>query len=209
MITVIDYKAGNLTSVKLAFESLGVEARITDRAEDVLAAEKLIFPGVGAAGASMDTLRRLKLDGPIKRQIAAGVPTLVICVGMQLLFDYSEENDNTPCLGIVPGAVKRFVAPEPSFKIPQMGWNSVKFAKPNPHPLLAGIEDESEFYFVHSYYPAPTDSDIVLARTEYSGANFSSVIGRDNFMATQFHPEKSGRIGLQLLKNFSQWEGKC
>lgn len=209
MITIIDYKAGNLTSVKLAFESLGVEARITDRAEDVPAAEKLVFPGVGAAGASMDNLRRLGLAEPIKRRIAAGVPTLVICVGMQLLFDYSEEDDHTPCLGIVPGAVKRFVAPDPALKIPQMGWNNVKFSAPNPHPLLAGIEDESEFYFVHSYYPAPADPNIVLARTDYCGVNFASIIGRDNFLATQFHPEKSGRIGLQLLKNFSRWEGTC
>lgn len=209
MITIIDYKAGNLTSVKLAYEGMGVEARITDRPEDVLAAEKLIFPGVGAAGASMEALRQLGLVEPIKTKIRAGVPTLVICVGMQLLFDYSEENNRTPCLGLLPGVVKRFVAPEPACKIPQMGWNNVKFTRPNPHPLLAGIEDDSEFYFVHSYYPVPADPNIVLAHTDYAGVNFASAVGRDNFLATQFHPEKSGRIGLQLLKNFSRWEGKC
>lgn len=207
MITIIDYKAGNLTSVKLAFKALGVPATITDRPEEVLAAERIVFPGVGAARASMDNLHRLHLVEPIRAKITEGVPFLGICVGMQVLFDYSEENDNTPCIGLVPGAVKRFRPTDRSCKIPHMGWNRVNWRA--EHPLLAGIEDGSEFYFVHSYYPAPTDDSTIYGQTDYADANFAAMIGKDNFFATQCHPEKSGRIGLKLLENFSQWEPRC
>ena len=207
MITIIDYKAGNLTSVKLAFQALGVAAKITDKPDDVLAAERVVFPGVGAAGASMDNLRRLRLVEPIKTKIAEGIPFLGICVGMQVLFDYSEEDDHTPCLGVIPGAVKRFRPPDRSCKIPHMGWNRVNIKA--THPLLAGIEDASEFYFVHSYYPAPAEADYILGQTDYAEANFTSIAGKHNLMTTQFHPEKSGRIGLKLLENFSRWDPTC
>jgi glutamine amidotransferase len=207
MITIIDYKAGNLTSVQLAFQALGVEAKITDDPAVVLAAERVVFPGVGAAGASMDSLHRLGLAEAIKTQISRGIPFLGICVGMQVLFEFSEEDQGVPCLGVVPGRVKRFSPSNARYKIPHMGWNRVRFKA--PHPLLTGIEDESEFYFVHSYYPAPTQADHVFGQTDYAEVNFASIVGRDNLLATQFHPEKSGRIGLKLLENFTRWDGKC
>jgi glutamine amidotransferase len=207
MITIIDYKAGNLTSVKLAFAALGLAATITDQPEAILAAERIVFPGVGAAGASMETLRQLNLIEPIKTRLAEGVPFLGICVGMQVLFAYSEENGDTPCLGIVPGAVKRFQPRERSCKIPHMGWNRLQLVA--EHPVLAGIEQASEFYFVHSYYPAPTDPAYILGQTDYAGVNFAAIVGRANWLATQFHPEKSGRVGLQLLENFSRWQPLC
>ena len=207
MITIIDYKAGNLTSVKLAFKALGVSAKITDEPQEILAAERIVFPGVGAAGASMKNLHRLRLVTPIRAKIDEGTPFLGICVGMQVLFDYSEEDGGTPCIGVVPGAVKRFRPVDQSCKIPHMGWNRVKLKA--EHPLLAGIENESEFYFVHSYYPAPAETSTIYGQTDYAGANFAAMIGRHNFFATQFHPEKSGRIGLKLLDNFSRWDVSC
>jgi glutamine amidotransferase len=207
VIAIIDYKAGNLTSVKLAFQALGVEAEITNDADTILAAERVVFPGVGAAGATMEYLNQTGLGETIKAKIAQGDPFLGICFGMQLLFEFSEEDGGVPCLGVIPGQVKRFNPSGPGYKIPQMGWNRVKIK--NSHPLLAGIEDESEFYFVHSYYPAPSQENLIFGQTDYAEVDFASVVGRDNFLATQFHPEKSGRIGLKLLENFSQWDGTC
>jgi len=207
MITIIDYKAGNLTSVKLAFECLGVEAHITHDAASILAAERVVFPGVGAAGAAMAYLNTTGLGEAIKAAIVQGAPFLGICFGMQLLFEFSAEDGGVPCLDVIPGQVKRFNPVQARYKIPHMGWNSVKIVK--PHPLLAGIEDESEFYFVHSYYPAPAQQDYIFGQTDYAEINFASIAGKNNFLATQFHPEKSGRIGLKLLQNFSQWDGKC
>ena len=207
MIAIIDYKAGNLTSVKLAFQALGIAAEITNDADTILAAERVVFPGVGAAGASMEYLNQTGLGEIIKTKIATGNPFLGICFGMQLLFEFSEEDGGVSCLGVMPGQVKRFSPTRDKYKIPQMGWNSVKFKK--SHPLLAGIEDESEFYFVHSYYPAPSDEDYIYGKTDYAEVDFASVAGKGNFLATQFHPEKSGRIGLRLLENFSRWDGTC
>ncbi len=207
VITIIDYKAGNLTSVQLAFEALGVAAQVTDQPDLILAAEKIVFPGVGAARASMESLAQLNLIEPIRQVIQRGTPFLGICIGMQLLFDSSEENDNTPCLGVVQGTVRRFRPADPLCKIPQMGWNTVEQRR--PHPLLNGIEDESEFYFVHSYYPSPVDDGVVAGQTKYADVRFSSIIARDNLFATQFHPEKSGRIGLRLFNNFCEWNGQC
>jgi glutamine amidotransferase len=206
MITIIDYKAGNLTSVQLAFESIGQQVKITDRPEDVLCAKKIVFPGVGAAQSAMDNLKNLKLIDPIRKVIADGVPFLGICIGMQLLFESSEEDGGTKCLGILPGQVKKFISPDRSFKIPQIGWNTVKVMK--QHPIFNGIEDQSEFYFVHSFYPSCSDKNFILGQTEYSNSTFACAAGRDNFAAVQFHPERSGRIGLRLLENFSRWNGK-
>ena len=207
MITIVDYKAGNLTSVQLALEDIGQEVKITQNPDDILAATKVIFPGVGAAKSAMANLDELGLREPLKQVVAKGVPFLGICIGMQLLFDFSEENDGTDCLGLVEGKVKLFKPSDPMCKIPQMGWNTVKIM--NQHPVFAGIEDQSEFYFVHSYYPAPSNPTIVLGMTEYADAAFACAVAKDNLIATQFHPERSGRIGLKLLENFCKWEPSC
>jgi glutamine amidotransferase len=207
MITIIDYKAGNLTSVRLAFEYIGQRVVITDKPADVLKAKQVVFPGVGAAGAAMENLRNLKLIEPIKKVIADGVPFLGICIGIQLLLDFSEEDGGTKCLGVIPGKSKRFQPADPMCKIPQMGWNAVKNTQ--KHPLFEGIDDESEFYFVHSYYPAPDRKDMIIGQTDYADVSFASAVASKNLAAVQFHPERSGRIGLKLLENFSKWGGQC
>lgn len=207
MITIIDYKAGNLTSVQLAFEHIGQKVKITDRAEEILRAEKIVFPGVGAAKAAMDSLKKLKLIEPIRKVIAEDIPFLGICIGMQVLFETSEEDGGTECMGILRGIVKKFKSSDKLCKIPQIGWNAVKIIK--PHPVFEGIENNSEFYFVHSYYPACNDKNYIIGQTEYAEAVFASAAGEENLAAVQFHPERSGRIGLKLLENFSRWDGKC
>lgn len=207
MITVVDYKAGNLTSVQLAFEHIGQEVRITQNPDEILSAKRIVFPGVGAAGAAMDNLRALGLIEPLKQAVAGGVPFLGICIGMQLLFDFSEENEGTECLGLMAGEVKQFHPADAMCKIPQMGWNTVKRA--SKHPVFEGVEDESEFYFVHSYYPAPAEQSLIAGKTDYADVVFASVAAKDNIVAMQFHPERSGRIGLKLLENFCGWDGKC
>ncbi|MGB8226660.1 MAG: imidazole glycerol phosphate synthase subunit HisH [Sedimentisphaerales bacterium] len=207
MITIIDYKAGNLTSVQLAFEYIGCEVKITDKAQEILQAEKIVFPGVGAAKAAMDNLKKLKIIDTIQKVIADGVPFLGICIGMQVLFESSEEDGGTECLDILAGSVKKFKTTDKFCKIPQMGWNAVKIVK--PHPVFAGIENQSEFYFVHSFYPAPAKKEIIIGQTEYADAVFASAAGKGNLVAVQFHPERSGRIGLKLLENFSKWDGIC
>lgn len=203
MIAIIDYKAGNLTSVQLACNALDIESQITNDAPAVLSADRVIFPGVGAARACMDNLADLRLVDVVKEVIARGTPFLGICVGTQLILDRSEENGGVGCLGVVPGCARLFRPVDRMTKVPQMGWNSVEFT--GEHPVLNGIESGSEFYFVHSYYPAPSDRSYVLGETEYAGVRFASILARDNFIATQFHPERSGRIGLKLLDNFCKW----
>jgi len=207
MITIIDYKAGNLTSVQLAFEHLGQKVKITDKPAEILQAEKIVFPGVGAAKAAMDSLKKLKLIEPIRKAIAEGVPFFGICIGMQVMFETSEEDNGTECLGILAGTVKKFKSSDKFCKIPQIGWNTVKNVR--PHPVFDGVEDQSEFYFVHSYYPACSDKNHIIGQTEYADAVFASAAGKENLVATQFHPERSGRIGLKLFENFSNWDGKC
>ncbi len=207
MITIVDYKAGNLTSVELAFASLGIKTFITDKPADVLKSEKIVFPGVGAAGAAMDNLRRLGLDEPIKKMVAEGVPFFGICIGMQVLFDFSEEDGGTKCLGLLKGSVKKFKPKDPMCKIPQMGWNTV--VQKCRHPVFNGVKDKSEFYFVHSYYPSPADENLIIGTTDYADVVFASAAGKSNIIAVQFHPERSGRIGLKLLENFAVWNGVC
>lgn len=207
MITIIDYKAGNLTSVRLAFEALGVPVKVTDDPEQVREAEKLVFPGVGAAKSAMQTLKDLRLLESVRDVVTDRKPFLGICIGMQLLFERSEEDGGVECIGLLPGEVKRFRPKDPLCKIPQMGWNRVGFRK--EHPLFEQIDNKSEFYFVHSYYPAPSDPERVFGETDYAGALFASAAGKGNLFATQFHPERSGRIGLKLLKNFCNWDGSC
>ncbi len=207
MIAIIDYNAGNLTSVARAVAHLGFPGRITHAAEDIRQAERIIFPGVGAAGAAMESLRRSGLDEVLREQFAAGKPILGICLGTQVIMGHSEEND-TACLGIVPGCVRLFppnltASSGQRLKIPHMGWNRIQTQR--PHPLLAGLSLEDEFYFVHSYYPVPDDLSCVLALSEY-GIRFASLLGHRNLVATQFHLEKSGRPGLRMLQNFCAWQ---
>lgn len=207
MIVIIDYKAGNLTSVRLAFEHIGQDVIITDKPEIIAKAKRVVFPGVGAASSAMDNLRNLGIRDAIVEVIEKGVPFLGICIGMQLLFEHSQEDEGTDCLGIIAGNVKKFETADKFCKIPHMGWNAVKFAR--KHPVFESIEDESEFYFVHSFYPSPAKNENIIGQTDYADVNFASAAGRDNIIATQFHPERSGAIGLKLLENFCNWSGKC
>jgi glutamine amidotransferase len=199
-ITIVDYHAGNLTSVRLAVEKLGRAALVTSKPEDVRAAERLIFPGVGAAEAAMGTLRGLGLDGALSDYAATGRPTLGICLGAQIILDFSEEG-NVGCLGLVPGRVERLEVPA-GVKVPHMGWNEVAFEQ--PHPLWDGLESGLQFYFVHSYAPAPAAQSAVIGMTDYHGL-FASALAQENIAATQFHPERSGRVGLKVLENFLSW----
>lgn len=207
MIAIVDYNAGNLTSVRLALEYIGVECEVTQDPERILSAERVIFPGVGAAGEAIRNLHELNLMDPLRDAVASGKPFLGICLGTQVIFEFSEEDNGVACIGLIPGSVKRFVPSDRMCKIPQMGWNTVEFKR--KHPLFDGIENTSEFYFVHSYYLDATDADYVIGETEYAGVRFASAVGKGNLFATQFHPERSGRIGLKLLKNFSEWNGGC
>lgn len=207
MVAIIDYKAGNLTSVRLALEHLGVACEITQDPTRILAAERVVFPGDGAAAEAMHHLRTLGLLDPLRTVLERGTPFLGICLGTQVIFEFSEEDGGTVCAGFIPGTVKRFRPADPLCKIPHMGWNTVSFR--GPHPLFEGIENESEFYFIHSYYPVPANPDHVLGETDYAGVCFASIVGCANLFATQFHPERSGRIGLKLLRNFTRWDGTC
>jgi len=206
MIAIVDYRAGNLTSVRLAFEALAVRAEVTDSPDRIRAADRVVFPGVGAAGAAMANLARLGLGEVLRDVVRAGTPFLGICLGTQVIFDHLDEDGGVAGIGLIPGAVRRFQPVDPRDKVPQIGWNGVAFTR--PHPVLEGIETGSEFYFVHSYYPAPDRRADVAGETEYAGVTFASILARDNLIATQFHPEKSGRIGLRLLRNFSAWDGR-
>ncbi len=207
MIGIVDYEAGNLTSVARALEHLHEPCVITGDFKMLDQASHIIFPGVGAAGQAMANLSGSGLDVHLKRWIREGRPILGICLGTQVIFDKSEEED-TQCLGIVAGEVKRFPADlregAQRLKIPHMGWNSVSLRK--GHPVFAGIPAEAEFYFVHSYYPAPADEGWVAGWTDY-GIRFCSAVARRSLVAVQFHPEKSGRPGLTLLSNFCRWGG--
>ena len=207
MIAIIDYKAGNLTSVKLALDALNVPSKITNDIELIKSAERVIFPGVGAAGAAMSHIAEFGLKDALIDFVKSGKPFLGICLGTQILLNSSEEDNNTTCLGIIPGEVKRFQPTNKYDKIPHMGWNRCKIVK--QHPVFEGIEDLTEFYFVHSYYCHLEDEADTVMKTDYADISFTSVLGRDNLIATQFHPERSGRIGQKLLENFSKWGGQC
>jgi len=207
MIAIIDYNAGNITSVARALQNIGQNFVITDDTQKLDAASHVIFPGVGAAGEAMAYLRQKKLDMWLKTCFQSGKPLMGICLGTQIILDSSDEN-NTDCIGLVAGSTKRFpddlASAGAALKIPHMGWNSVTLRR--NHPVFAGIESAAEYYFVHSYYPAPEDVAAVLGITDY-GMSFCSVLAVKNLVAMQFHPEKSGRPGLQILKNFCAWRG--
>ena len=201
MITIVDYKAGNLTSVKRALKALGILAQISADPDAGRRAERIIFPGVGHAAAAMEVLKARGLGLALVDAVRSGTPTLGICIGCQIILSHSEEGD-TPGLDLLPGVCTRFRLADAALKIPHMGWNAVTVTR--PHPLLAHLRPGDEFYFVHSYYPQPTDPADVYATCEY-GVTFPAAIGKDNLFAVQFHAEKSGPVGLQVLKNFAEW----
>ena len=200
MIAIVDYGAGNLTSVANALAYLKIEAVVTAEPKTLQKADKIYLPGVGRFAATMQALDSLGLTEPLKAEIARGKPYLGVCLGLQILFEQSREDPDTPGLGILKGGVRRFAG---KLKIPQIGWNSVSFK--NKNALFDGIPDASYFYFVHSYYVAPKEKDIVLCTTTY-GTTFCSGAAKGNIFAVQFHPERSGKSGLQLIRNFAE---KC
>ncbi|MBN2386460.1 MAG: imidazole glycerol phosphate synthase subunit HisH [Anaerolineales bacterium] len=202
MITIVDYQAGNLTSVRRALDHLGIPSRITADPNLVRQAERIIFPGVGHAGAAMAVLKERSLDSALVEAVQAGTPTLGICIGCQIILGYSQEGD-TPGLGLLPGICTRFQFPDAALKIPHMGWNAVTVTR--PHPVLSHLRPGNEFYFVHSFYPQPEDPNEVYAICDYGGP-FPAAIGGGNLFAVQFHAEKSGPAGLQILKNFAEWQ---
>lgn len=203
MIDVIDYRAGNAPSVVYALERLGLPCRLVAKPEEVADSERLVLPGVGAAAATLDSLRESDLVDVLTERVQRDkAPFLGICIGLQLLFEHSDEGD-TPCLGWLPGRVRRFPTGR---RIPQIGWNEVQATR--THPVTAGLPGRGHFYFVNSYYADPESPADALGRTEY-GVEFASVVARDNIVATQFHAEKSGPLGLRLLADFASWDGRC
>jgi glutamine amidotransferase len=198
MIAIIDYGMGNLRSVQKALEQVGAVAEVTRDVERIEVAAGVVLPGVGAFGACMDNLRARELIASVKRVIARGTPFLGICLGMQLLFDESEEFGPVAGLGVFPGRVVRFESS--SLKIPHMGWNQIRKTRDVPH--LAGIDEGAFVYFVHSFYVVPRDPGLTATSTEY-GVSFASAIARDNVFACQYHPEKSQTVGLTILRNFA------
>ncbi|MFP4012644.1 MAG: imidazole glycerol phosphate synthase subunit HisH [Chitinispirillaceae bacterium] len=203
MIAIVDYEAGNLTSVKRALDYLGIANKITPDPDEVLSAERIIFPGVGHASSAMAVLKERRLDKALVEAFGRKTPIMGICLGTQIILSHSEEGD-TECLGLVQGECRRFSLKDRSLKIPHMGWNSIRIEK--PHPVFKEVKPEDEFYFVHSYYPLPKDEGAIVGKCEYE-TDFPAVIGNENLVATQFHPEKSGPVGLSILKNFSLWDG--
>lgn len=211
-VAVIDYGMGNLHSVKSALEHVAPEQQVVVTSDPavVAAADRVIFPGVGAIRDCMAEINRLGFDKLLREQVATGKPVLAICVGLQALMDHSEENGGVDCIGIFPGQVKFFGTDHKDasgcpLKVPHMGWNQVNH---NDHPLWVDIPQDSRFYFVHSFYVRADDESLVAATCEY-GVKFHTALTRGNLFAVQFHPEKSHTAGLQLLKNFLSWDGKA
>ena len=201
MIAIIDYGVGNLFSVEKAFAALGAEAKITNNPAEIKAAEKLVLPGVGAFGDCMKNLEESGLIPLLKEEVAAGKPLLGICVGLQILFNGSEESPEAKGLGLIPGQVKRIQAE--GLKVPHMGWNRLHISEPRREKdLFAGLEQDKEYvYFVHSYHAVPEDKSVVTATTDY-GERLTASVQAGNIFATQFHPEKSGDVGLRIIDNF-------
>jgi imidazole glycerol-phosphate synthase subunit HisH len=202
MISIIDYKAGNLTSVKRALDFLGIPNVITPDADVIRKSGRIIFPGVGNAETAVPVLRERGIDEALREAYVLGTPILGICLGTQIILSRSEEGD-TECLGLLKGTVLKFSLKDPGLKIPHMGWNEINVRQ--KHYLLKDLVKGTQLYFVHSYYPQPDDPAMVIATCNY-GIDFPCVIGRHNLFATQFHPEKSGLPGLSILRNFATWE---
>ncbi len=206
MIGIIDYKAGNAPSVLNACKKIGAEARLVSSPGELEDLTGIILPGVGSAAATLESLNSLGFVDALEDKVCRkNLPFLGICIGMQILFEFSEEG-NVPCLGWLKGTVKRF--DQENLRVPQMGWNSARFLY--SHPLWEGLSEEEYFYFVNSYHVAPKDEKDCFARTDYGG-EFTSMVKRDHIVAAQFHVEKSGPVGLTLLENFVIWakeEGK-
>lgn len=199
MVAIIDYGAGNLRSVQKAFEYIGHSAEVTSDPSAILAADHVILPGVGAFGDCMTSLKQHQLDGCIYEIVEKGTPFLGICLGLQMLFESSEENPDIHGLGILKGKNVR-IPHHGDLKIPHMGWNSLELTKESP--LLKDLPENPFVYFVHSYYMQPDEPEIIAATTTY-GAELPIALSKDHIYATQFHPEKSGETGLQILKNFA------
>ena len=195
MITNIDYGMGNIKSLTNAFRFLGEKVKVAQKSEEIKLARRLVFPGVGNFGKAIENLKDRKIISVIKNSIQKGIPFLGICLGLQLLFEGSEEVSRSKGLCLFKGKILKFK----KVKIPQIGWNQIKFQKKSK--ILKGIRDNSFVYFMHSFYPEPLDKSIVVAKTNY-GEDFCSAIESQNIFGVQFHPEKSGEIGLKILKNF-------
>jgi glutamine amidotransferase len=198
MIAIIDYGVGNLRSVEKAFAATGCEAIVSSDEKDLRAARKLVLPGVGAFGACMRALSERGFDRLVSERVREGTPLLGVCVGMQMLFEESEEFGSTPGLGLLPGRVRRF---SDELVVPHVGWNRIQ--QRQSHALFDDVADGSFFYFVHSYYCEPADQSVVAGETEY-GLSYASVVAKDNVCGVQFHPEKSQDAGLRLLRNFAR-----
>jgi len=196
MIAIIDYGAGNLRSVANAITKLGYQSTVTSNSSEVLDAAAVILPGVGAAGDTVDSLEKLGMSSALWQLIEQERPLFAVCIGLQILFSRTEEGGGHKCLGVFPGVVRRL---PPGLKIPHMGWNQVRqsFA----HRIFDGIPDEANFYFVHSYYAEPDETSVVAGTTDY-GLSLCSMVIKDNLVATQFHPERSGEYGLRMYANF-------
>ncbi|WP_044914871.1 imidazole glycerol phosphate synthase subunit HisH [Butyrivibrio sp. WCE2006] len=200
MLAIIDYDAGNIKSVENAFKYLGAETCVTREPDEILRADHVVLPGVGAFGDAMRKLEEYKLTDVIRKVADSGNPFIGICLGLQLLFDSSEESEGVAGLGILRGKIKK-IPDKGVLKIPQIGWNSLKY--PNEGKLFKGIDEDSYVYFVHSYYLDADDKSIVTATTEY-GTLIDASVEKDNVFACQFHPEKSSDVGMKILKNFLQ-----
>jgi len=199
-IAIIDYGVGNLRSVEKAFAATGHDALVTGDVSILRKAERLVLPGVGAFAACMNELKQRGLNELVSERVKAGTPLLGVCVGMQMLFEESDEFGTTSGLGFLKGKVQRF---NDDLVVPQVGWNRIK--QQNGNRLFSGIPDESFFYFIHSYFCAPENDEIVVGETEY-GINYASVVAKENICGVQFHPEKSQTVGLRLLANFAEAE---
>lgn len=213
MIAILDYDAGNLTSMRLALEHVGADVVVVKDAAAAMTADRLVFPGVGSAAACMRRLRERGFDQTLREAAARKTPTLAVCIGMQLLYEASDEDGGVDGLGMLPGRIVHFAFPPGGgVKVPHMGWNSVEPVA--SHPLTRNMTPGEAFYFVHSYHAAPElgvpspEGARIYGITEYAGLRFASMVGFDSFFAVQFHPERSGRAGLELLRAFAAWDGQ-
>jgi len=204
-VAIIDYQLSNLYSVKHACDFVGINSIITSNPKEIQSADVCIIPGVGAFGDAMKNLTNLNLVSPIKKHISDGKPFIGICLGLQLLFEESDEFGNHKGLGILPGKIVRFSENnlgKEKLRVPQIGWNKIKIIKDNP--LLSGVKENEFMYFVHSYYAQPKNKDIIMTTTTYGSCEYASGVSKDNVFAVQFHPEKSGKEGLKIYNNIAK-----